>query len=194
VRILVVSLLIVVADQLTKLRVKGISLPSLGIDWTGLPYGRSHDVLGEFFRLTYIENPGMAFGLDFGWKPFFSMLSIAAGIAILIYLYAHRNERFPFRLSLALILGGAIGNLIDRMFYGVIWGDGRLFQGRVVDFLDLDFFDINLFGLHLNRWPVFNIADAAVTVGVILLLLTHRAVDEAKAAHPAGVAPTKAEP
>jgi signal peptidase II len=178
VRILLVSLLIVVVDQLSKLRVKGLWVPSLGIEWTGLPYGRSINVLGDFFRLTYIENPGMAFGFDFGWKPFFSMLSIAASIAILVFLYAHRDERWPFRLSLALILGGAIGNLIDRVFYGVIWGTGGLFQGRVVDFLDVDFFDVALFGLHITRWPVFNVADTAVTIGVIMMLLTHRAAGE----------------
>jgi signal peptidase II len=73
-----------------------------------------------------------------------------------------------------MILGGALGNLIDRVFYGVIFGDAPLFYGKVVDFLDMNFFDINLFGYQLTRWPVFNIADASVTLGVLLLLFFHR--------------------
>jgi hypothetical protein len=59
------------------------------------------------------------------------------------------------------------------VFYGVLFGDGKLFYGRVVDFIDVDFFDLNLFGYHLSRWPVFNIADSSVTCGVILLLFSH---------------------
>jgi signal peptidase II len=193
VRILTVSFLVVAADQLCKLRVKGISLPSLGIEWQGLTYGHSIPVIGDFFRITYIENPGMAFGLDFGWKPFFAILSIVASVAILYLLYEHRTDRFAFRLPLALILGGAAGNLVDRVFYGVLWGDGSFFQGRVVDFLDLDFFDLNFFGYHLNRWPVFNVADAAVTIGVVLLLFTHRTVGAVKP-EPAAVPASKTEP
>jgi signal peptidase II len=77
-----------------------------------------------------------------------------------------------------MILGGAIGNLIDRVFYGVLYGTASLFYGRVVDFLDLDFFNLDIFGYHLSRWPVFNLADAAVTVGVILLLFFHRTTAE----------------
>ena len=73
-----------------------------------------------------------------------------------------------------MILGGALGNLIDRVFYGVFFGDAPLFYGKVVDFLDMNFFDINIFGYQLTRWPVFNIADASVTLGVLLLLFFHR--------------------
>jgi signal peptidase II len=72
-----------------------------------------------------------------------------------------------------MILGGAVGNLIDRVFYGVLFDYAPLFHGRVVDFFDVDFFDISIFGYHMSRWAVFNVADACVTVGVILLLLFH---------------------
>jgi signal peptidase II len=130
--------------------------------------------MGNFLRLTYIENPGMAFGIDIGGKLFFSLFSIVASAAIVAYLYHARKESLGFRLSLAMILGGALGNLIDRVFYGVIYGDAPLFYGKVVDFLDMNFFDINIFGYQLTRWPVFNIADAAVTTGVLLLLFFHR--------------------
>lgn len=173
-RVLFLSLFIVVADQATKLLVKGLHIPALGISIEGRMYGVSTPLLGDFLRLTYIENPGMAFGIDLGGKLFFSIFSILASIAILVYLYHARHEHLGFRLSLALILGGAIGNLIDRTFYGVIFSEAPLFYGRVVDFLDMDFFNINAFGYHLSRWPVFNIADASVTTGVIMLLFFHR--------------------
>ncbi len=173
-RVLIVSALIVVCDQVTKMLVRGVDIPFLGITWTGLPYGVSRPVLGEFFQLTYIENPGMAFGIDLGGKLFLSLFSLAASIALLAYLYHVRRSPLGFRLSLALILGGAVGNLIDRVFYGVIFGYAPLFHGRVVDFFDVDFFDITLFGYQMSRWAIFNISDACVTVGVLLLLFFHR--------------------
>ena len=71
-----------------------------------------------------------------------------------------------------MILGGAVGNMIDRMFYGVLYGEAPLFYGKVVDFFDVDFPDIDLLGYQLTRWPVFNIADASVTVGVSATALT----------------------
>jgi signal peptidase II len=155
--------------------VKGIHIPALGISWHGMPYGSSRPVFGDFFRLTYIENPGMAFGIDVGGKLYFSIFSIIASIAIIYYLYRTRHERVGFRISLAMILGGAVGNLIDRVFYGILFDEAPLFYGKVVDFFDLDFFNVTIWGYHLSRWPVFNIADASVTLGVLLLLLTHRA-------------------
>jgi signal peptidase II len=174
VRVLILSFIIVFSDQAAKLFVKGGSFPALGISFSGVPYGSSRPLLGNFLRLTYIENPGMAFGIDIGGKLFFSLFSIIASAAIVAYLYHARKESLGFRISLAMILGGALGNLIDRVFYGVIFGDAPLFYGKVVDFLDMNFFDINIFGYQLTRWPVFNIADASVTVGVLLLLFFHR--------------------
>jgi signal peptidase II len=168
--------------------VKGIHIPALGINWEGMPYGSSKPILGDFFRLTYIENPGMAFGIDVGGKLYFSIFSILASVAIVYYLYRTRSEGLGFRIALAMILGGAVGNLIDRVFYGVIFDEAPLFYGKVVDFFDLDFFNIDIWGYHLSRWPVFNIADASVTLGVVLLLFTHRtaiARDEIDAAKPA---------
>jgi signal peptidase II len=174
VRIVFVSILIVIADQATKLAVKGIDLPALGVKIRGMVYGASTPVLGDFLRLTYIENPGMAFGIDLGGKLFFSLFSVVASAGILYYLYRAKDEPLLFRLSLAMILGGAVGNLIDRVFYGVLYNEGALFYGRVVDFIDVDFFNFSIFGYTLHRWPVFNIADACVTCGVFLMLFTHR--------------------
>jgi len=174
VRVLFVTLFVVLGDQATKLMIKGFSIPALGIHVQGIPLGSSISVIGDFARLTYIENPGMAFGIDVGGKLFFSLFSVIASVGILLYLYKMRNERLLFRFSLALILGGAVGNLIDRVFYGVLFNDGMLFYGRVVDFIDVDFFNVNIFGYHLSRFPIFNVADSSVTIGVLILLIFHR--------------------
>ncbi len=173
-RALWITFAIVVVDQISKMLVKGISIPFLGLEIQGMRYGSSIPVLGDFFRLTYIENPGMAFGFDPGGKLFFSLFSIVLSIGILYYLYHARNDRWGVKIALALILGGAIGNMIDRTFYSIIFEDGPLFHGKVVDFFDVDFFNIEIFGYSLTRWPVFNVADAAVTIGIFLLLIVHR--------------------
>ncbi|MBI4418316.1 MAG: signal peptidase II [Ignavibacteriales bacterium] len=173
-RILYVTGAIVGVDQIAKLLVKGFSVPFLGLYHPGVPLGSSRAIFGDFLRLTYIENPGMAFGIDVGGKLFLTIFSLFASIGIFIYLYKIRDEAFPIRLSLAMILGGAIGNLIDRVFYGVIFGEGPLFYGKVVDFVDIDFFNLDLLGFHISRWPVFNIADSAVSLGVLILLVSHR--------------------
>jgi signal peptidase II len=195
VRVLLLSLGIIVADQISKLLVKGISIPALGIALRGMSYGVSKPIIGDFLRLTYIENPGMAFGIDIGGKLFFSVFSVIASIAIILYLYRSRHEPLGFRISLAMILGGAVGNLIDRVFYGLLFDEGPLFYGRVVDFFDVDFFDINIWGYHLSRWPVFNIADSCVTIGVILLLFFHRSALSAETTRPQGtIVASLAEP
>ena len=181
-RVLFLSGVIILCDQASKLLIKGICIPWLGVSLDGFQYGTTKQIFGDFLRLTYIENPGMAFGIDIGGKLFFSIFSIVASIAILVYLYRARNENLGFRVSLAMILAGAVGNLIDRVFYGVVFGDAPLFYGKVVDFLDLDFFNISLLGYHLTRWPVFNIADASVTIGVLLLLFFHRSAEPDKVA------------
>lgn len=173
-RILYVTGAIVIVDQITKLLVKGFSIPFLDLYHSGVPIGSSRAILGDFLRLTFIENPGMAFGIDVGGKLFLTIFSLIASAAILMYLYKIRDEALVIRLSLAMILGGAIGNLIDRVFYGVIFGEGPLFYGKVVDFVDVDFFNIEVLGLYVSRWPVFNVADATVSIGVVILLFFHR--------------------
>ena len=149
--------LVVIFDQISKYIIKSTMYLYESIEF-----------MGNFFKITYIENPGMAFGIQIGSKFWFTFLSIVAATIVLIYLIRLPNEKFLFRFSLALIMGGAIGNLIDR-----------LLAGRVVDFLDVEFFDIslpavnfliiNFPGYDLTRWPVFNIADSAVTCGMILI-------------------------
>ncbi len=182
VKVLYYSFIIVLVDQVTKLLVKGFSIPALGFNHQGMYHGQRINVLDDFFRLTFIENPGMAFGIDPGddMKFWMSLFSLIASIGLIIYLNHIKSENFPTRLSISFILGGAIGNLIDRMFYGVFYGYAPLFYGKVVDFLDFDFFDITIFGRSYDRFPIFNIADSAVTVGVVLLLVFYNKMHEKK--------------
>lgn len=174
-RVLYLTAVIVVADQISKFLVKGIEIPFLGISHVGMQLGSSIPVLGDFLRITFIENPGMAFGIEVvDGKLFLTLFSILASAGILLYLYVMRTEKLLFRISLALILGGAIGNLIDRTFYGVLYGESELFHGKVVDFIDIDIINIDLLGFYLSRFWVFNVADASVSLGVLMMLVFHR--------------------
>lgn len=181
-RVLYLTVFVVIFDQLTKVLVKGINIPFLNLDLSGMRYGQSFNIIGEFVKFTFVENPGMAFGIDVGEtsKLFLSLFSIIASIGILIYLFKLKDEKLILRLALALILGGAIGNMIDRTFYGIFYGYAPIFYGRVVDFINVDFFDFSIFGRTYERWPIFNIADSAVTVGVILLLIFQKPHSEEK--------------
>jgi signal peptidase II len=114
------------------------------------------DVIGEYLRLTYIHNPGAAFGIQLGphSRMIFLVLSMVALLALAgMYWFTPAHDRLRLG-SIALICGGAIGNLIDRVRS----------EAGVVDFLDIGVGDI--------RWPVFNIADIAVTTGATILALS----------------------
>jgi len=173
-KVLFLTFFIVIADQITKLMVKGISIPALGINFEGMPYQTSKKVIGDFFKITFIENPGMAFGLQIGGKLFLSIFTILATILLIVFLYKNRKENLLLRLALAFILGGAIGNLIDRVFYGEIFSYAPIFYGRVVDFIHIDFPNFTIFGKTIYSWPIFNIADISVTVGFLLILFGYK--------------------
>ncbi len=178
-KVILLSVVIVLIDQITKLLVKGFSIPFLNFNYEGMYYGQSIPIINDFFRLTYIENPGMAFGFDPGenFKLAISLFSLIASVGLVFYLYMIRDKSLSLRISIAFILGGAIGNLIDRTFYGVFFGYAPLFYGRVVDFFDFDFFNFTIFGISYDRWPIFNIADAAVSIGVLILILFYKKED-----------------
>jgi len=114
-----------------------------------LSYGESISIIGNILKFTYIKNPGMAFGIQIGNRLFFTLFALIASIVILVYLFRLKPENFLARFALASIFGGAVGNLIDRIAYK-----------EVIDFIDI----------RIIRWPVFNIADIAVTIGMILLI------------------------
>ncbi len=129
---------------------------------TALPFGSPIRVLGDYLRLTYTRNSGVAFGIGQGTHFPYYVFSLVAIVAILWMFWRGRGGTSEAgdgltsavrRFALALILGGAIGNLVDR-----------LGSGEVVDFIEV--------GIPQWHWPVFNVADSAVTVGVILFALT----------------------
>lgn len=183
-RVLFITLFVVIADQVTKLLIKGIKIPSLGINFAGMPYGSSKPLIGDIVRLTFIENPGMAFGIDVGPKMFLTIFTIVASLFIFFYIYKHRNDGFLIRLSLALILAGAVGNLIDRTFYGVIFNYAPLFNGKVVDFVQVEFWDFTIFGRTYTTWPIWNIADASVSAGFLIILFFHNRIFKTNEAEP----------
>jgi signal peptidase II len=199
-RVLFATLFVVITDQVTKFLVKGGTIPFLNIKAQGMQYGQSIKVFGDFFKLTFVENPGIAFGIDVNEtsKLILSIFTLIASIGIFYYLWKSRNQKFIVRLALAFILGGAIGNLIDRTFYGVFYGYEKIFYGHVVDFFNMDFFDFTIFGRTYERWPIFNIADASVSVGVVLLLLFHKSpaekVDETLSITQLSESPVENEP
>jgi signal peptidase II len=164
------AVFLVVIDQVTKLSVKGFTL--FGFEHAGMRLGESIEVIPDLLDLTFVENPGMAFGISWGeGKIILTLLTIVIAIVLAIYLDRIRMQGWITRLSIGLLLAGAVGNLIDRMFYGVFYGEGPLFYGLVVDFIQVNIPDVDWFGRTYTHWPVFNIADSCVSVGIILLLI-----------------------
>jgi signal peptidase II len=173
IRLLFIAFLLIIIDQLTKIAVKGFTL--FGITHHGMYLGESISIIGEFLRFTYVENPGMAFGVEFGsGKIFLTLFSLIASIGLVYYLLQIDSAKIQVRIAIMLILAGAFGNFIDRMFYGVFYGEGPLFYGLVVDFIQIDIPDIQIGQLAYTHWPVFNIADSCVSIGMILLLIYNR--------------------
>lgn len=166
--------LVLLVDQASKLLVK-----------TQMFLGEHFNVLGKYFQIYFIENNGMAFGYEFGGdygKLFLTFFRIAAVVFLGVML--SRMVKKPETpkgalVSLSLILAGALGNIIDSVFYGVLFGYESLFHGRVVDMLYFP-----LYEGFLPDWipfkggdyfvffrPVFNVADMAISTGVGMLLV-----------------------
>ncbi|MCR4418497.1 MAG: signal peptidase II [Ignavibacteria bacterium] len=171
-KVLYYSLIVIILDQATKLLVKGFKIPFLNFHHRGLKINSSIKVWDDIIQITHVENYGLAFGIDFGreFKVVLTIFTIIAALLILYYLYVSRYKDFKIRLAIALIFGGAMGNIIDRTFYGVLYGYAPLLHGRVVDFIHIDFFDYSLFGRTYQSLPIFNLADVAVLAGIIMLL------------------------
>ncbi|PID59504.1 MAG: signal peptidase II [Ignavibacteriae bacterium] len=181
-RVLYISFVVVVLDQISKLWVKGFNIPFLNLSHKGMDYGQSINVWGDLIKFTFVENPGMAFGIDVSGysKLFLSLFSFIVSIGIVFYIYKSREQKLLFRIALALILGGAIGNLIDRFFYGIFYDYAPLLYGRVVDFLHFNALGFTVFGKTFDSFPIFNIADSSVTIGVFILLIFHKSFEEKK--------------
>jgi signal peptidase II len=138
--------LVVLADQATKF-----------IVLDKMPLLKSIVVIPGFFNLTHVHNPGGAFGFlaqnGSPWRHWMFLAAAVVALSMILYFHHQTPKTHPFLgLGLALIFGGAIGNLIDRLRFG-----------EVIDFLDF-------YVAHLH-WPTFNVADSAVTVGVGIFIL-----------------------
>lgn len=184
-RYLLIALAVVVVDQIVKLVVK-----------LNMSMNQEIHVVGNLFKIHFIENPGAAFGLtisgllenvmhvneDTGKLVLTVFSVVLAGlIAYFLHTVSTYNTGLPF--FTALILGGAIGNIIDRVFYGVWFAgmndyEGGLLHGRVVDMFYLDIWKGTLpdwlpfwGGNYYELWPIFNIADSAISVGIVAVLI-----------------------
>jgi signal peptidase II len=161
---------LVIVDQITKMAVKGFSL--FGLTHEGMQLGESIPVLGDVLRLTFVENPGMAFGISFGAGKILLTLATVAISSFLVWYLARIGQAGTWvKIAVMLVLAGAVGNLIDRMFYWVLYDQGPFLYGKVVDFVQVDIPDVTIFGETYTHWPVFNVADSCVSVGVVLLMI-----------------------
>jgi len=127
----------VILDQVTKYLAR-VYLKPVG----------SIQLIPNVFHFTYVENRGAAFGILQNQRWFFILITIIVVLAIVYYMFTHYNDSLLLNIALSMILGGAIGNLIDRIRFGYV---------------------VDLFHFILIDYPVFNIADSFVVVGTILL-------------------------
>jgi len=146
---------------------------------------QSIPLLGDWLRLTFTENPGMAFGLTIGPPGTVTILSLVATVLVGAYVYQVRNDYAPYRWSLAFILGGALGNIIDRLFYGVLLDYGTWFTGRVVDFIHVSLWQGFIprsipfvGGSYLELFPIWNVADMSIVLGVMGVMIFHHPFHE----------------
>ncbi len=139
--VLTISFLIVIIDQISKYLVR-----------SSMELHETIPLIKNFFHLTYVSNDGMAFGINFpGGIYVFTIASFILTLFLIGYLWYERKSNIILRISLALIIAGAIGNFIDRAMYKEV----------------VDMFDFIFWGYH---WYIFNVADSAVTVGMIIYL------------------------
>ena len=143
----------------------GIVLADQIVKWVvakTLPYGRPVEVIGDFLRFTFVHNPALSFSIgrgfgDTGRIILTMVLPMLVVAFVLYYFLAGKDVTQGQRWILAAIMGGGLGNQVDRYFR----------PEGVIDFIDFKFYGI--FGFE--RWPVFNIADAALSVGTIVLMI-----------------------
>ncbi|MDD3194759.1 MAG: lipoprotein signal peptidase [Paludibacter sp.] len=174
--LLIFSVLLI--DQLSKFYIK-----------LNFRLGESVEVF-SWFQVFFIENNGMAFGMEIFGKLFLTLFRIVAvaGLSYFIYTLIRKGARTGFILSVALLLAGAAGNIFDSVFYGVLFSDSYgqvatlfpadggyapLFYGKVVDMLYFPII-VNSAGETLFFSPVFNIADSAISVSAVIILLFFR--------------------
>jgi signal peptidase II len=155
-----------------------------------MPLHSEIPVIGNWFKLHYTLNPGMAFGLILDWeygKLFLTLFRLVAMVGIIWYMNFLANRQAPQGLlwCMALILGGAVGNVIDSTFYGVFFpeliADGATtpwFHGQVIDMFYFDIWKGELpawlGGGYTSLFPIFNVADSSIFIGVVTILVFQR--------------------
>jgi signal peptidase II len=169
-----IILMVIIVDQMSKV-----------IVLKTMYKGQSIGLVGDWLRFTFTENPGMAFGIEFGPPALITIFSLIATVLIIAYLYKVGGMYKPYRISLSMVLGGAIGNIIDRVFYGKILYDEPLFLGKVVDFIHINVWRgvvpegvPFLGGKYLALFPIWNVADMAIVLGVVGILFFQRRFHE----------------
>lgn len=186
---LLIVAIILVIDQIFKIWIK-----------THMTLGQEYNVFGDWFIIHFTENPGMAFGLAFSGnygKLLLSLFRLVAITVLIVYIYNLTRHKVPrvVLISLSLVLAGAIGNMIDSAFYGLIFSSSTYFdvatfmpaEGGYATFLHgrvVDMFYFPIISGQYPEWlpiiggnnfqffrPVFNIADSSITIGVILMVI-----------------------
>ncbi len=152
---------VLVVDQITKRMV--LNSPEL----------QSKVIIDGWLAFNFTKNPGMALGMDWLSTPAISVVAIVATIGIVTYiLYTLQKVNFAYLTCMGLIIGGALGNIADRIFMGIKGGYGGVLEGHVVDFIH--------FTLTIGDWAVFpyifNVADVAISTSIIVLLLFHKKI------------------
>ena len=192
-KLTIIAAILLVIDQVSKILVK-----------TNMTIGESISVLGDWFQILFIENPGMAFGMEFGGsigKYFLTILRIVLVVVMIIYLrkLLKKGPEVPMGVcvGIMLVMVGALGNILDCMFYGILFGESTMLQvaqflpegggyapfflGKVVDMLFFPLIDttwpewvpfVGGDSLIFFR-PIFNFADSCITVGAFYLLIFH---------------------
>ena len=166
-KLIILGAVLVVIDQVFKILVK-----------TNMSLGEQIPVIGEWFRLCFIENEGMAFGMKFGGavgKFLLSLFRIVLSGALIWWISSLcKKPGVPtgVLVGLTMITAGAIGNIVDCLFYGLIWDYAPFMFGKVVDML---YFPLirDAFGNTVFFKPVFNFADSCVTCGAFYLVIFH---------------------
>jgi len=191
----VVILIVLIIDQVSKIYIK-----------TNYGYGGGFDIFGlKWAKIYFVENKGMAYGLELGGQYGKLLLSVFRIVMIFVLIYIltriiKTNEKLSLIISFSLIIAGAIGNIIDSAFYGMIFTETPRFHGGIAQMFSqeggyagflhgkvVDMLYFPMIDTHLPSWvplwggdrfiffqPVFNIADSSITVGVVSLLLFNR--------------------
>jgi signal peptidase II len=140
--------IVLLVDQITKY----IAVSTLQV---GVPV----PVVGDLVRWTLTYNPGGAFGVKLGGSTYYLITSFIIFFVLIYYVWRHRLINH-IAVPLSIVAGGAAGNIIDRLRYG-----------EVIDYIDCDFFNIHVGSYNMDRWPIFNVADMAVSTGIVITII-----------------------